>query len=1635
MEERTLLSPVTWTGAAGNNDWDTPDNWSTASVPGSMDDVTINIPADITHASNTADSINSLTSDQPLTISSGSISIATASTLGDLTLKGGTLSGSGDVTVSGLTTLSSGNLAGSGALNADGGMLINPSNSAVGMDGRTVNNAAGQTATMMGTNSNVSMSDGAVFNNLGTFLSQAQGSFAFASGTTVPSFVNAGSFINTGTLSFESVPFDATSGSSVEVQGGDLSLSAGGTGTGASFTSDAGGDLDLGGPLTLDSNSRVAGAGVVNFLASAESTAQLNGTYDVTGSTLLDFGIGTVTIAGTVQSIGSVFTASSGAIDFTSAFSGTAATIGAVTVKAGTVNFGTNAIDAGTLTMTSGTLTSTATITVDGLTTLGGGTIAGSGAVDANGGILMNGSNSNVIFDGRTIDNPSGQTVTWTGTNSNMEESDGAIFDNQGTFYAENQGQFVAGSGAASSFEDQGSFIRSNNSGNLSIEILPFHVTGGSVDVQSGTLELLGGGASTSATFTAEAGGTLEFGGGHTLDANSTVGGAGSVIFGSSTSTTTVAGAYDVTGSTSSVSGGTVNFTGTVDGIGSTMTIDGGTLNFDIPLSGNAGTIGTLTVLAGTVNVGANALELTTFTLDGGTLSGTGDVAVSGLTTLSAGIMSGSGDFDANGGMTINPAGAYLEISGKTVTNAAGQTATWTGTNSNIQLAQAAVFQNLGTLLAENQGTMNQGTDTGSSFLNKGSFIKQSNSQEFDFEVVPFNSIGGTVEVQTGTLGLEDGGTISGTAFTIDSGAVLDFEGTAAFTLDDTTTFSGAGSLTDDNFGTLTIPGSSPSLSGPTTVEAGTLLVNGSQPGSSVSVIQNSTLGGSGTVGSVTTTGSTVSPGDGPGILTVQGNATFDSASTFKVGLDGSTAGTGYDQLNVMGEVNLGGSSLSASLGFTPADGETFTIVQSTSPIVGTFKGLAEGATLSIGSVPFTISYVGGGGDDVVLTQAITSTPTTTTLKSSENPSIVGNQVTFTATVAPTTGEGTPSGDVTFSIDGTPQTPVALQVTGGMDQASFSTSTLSVGPHSISVTYGGDPTFAGSTVASPLSQVVNALATTTTTLKSSENPATVGAQVTFTATVAPASGSGTPSGNATFSIDGTPETPVALQVVGGMDQAVFVTSTLAVGQHSISVTYAGDSTFAGSTVTSPLTQNVNARATTTSLKSSENPSNVGDQVTFTATVAPTSGTGTPSGDVTFSIDGTPETPVALQVVGGVDQAVFVTSALSVGQHSISVTYAGDSTFAGSVVASPLTQNVNARATTTTLKSSENPANVGDQVTFTATVAPTSGTGTPSGDVTFSINGTPEIPVALQLVGGVDQASFSTSTLSVGQHSISVTYAGDSSFASSMVASPLAQVVNTLPTTTTVKSSENPSNVGDQVTFTATVAPTSGTDTPSGDVTFAIDGKQETPVELQVVSGVDQASFSISTLSAGQHSINVTYAGDSTFARSVVSSPVVQVVSALGTRLKLESSGSQATVGEQVTFTAILAPMSGNGTPSGDVTFSVDGTTEPPVALQVVNGVDQATFSISTLSSGQHSITASYAGDSSFAGSLVTTPLSLAVTGSTVAPSPFVTLVQRFGVHMQPTMLLVTFSSGARCGERSGRSEFRRRGSFRPANRD
>ena len=114
--------------------------------------------------------------------------------------------------------------------------------------------------------------------------------------------------------------------------------------------------------------------------------------------------------------------------------------------------------------------------------------------------------------------------------------------------------------------------------------------------------------------------------------------------------------------------------------------------------------------------------------------------------------------------------------------------------------------------------------------------------------------------------------------------------------------------------------------------------------------------------------------------------------------------------------------------------------------------------------------------------------------------------------------------------------------------------------------------------------------------------------------------------------------------------------------------YGGDSNFAGST--SPaLSQVVNKAATTTTLVSSQNPSNFGQAVTFTASVAPQF-SGTPTGTVTFYDDTTALKTVKLS--GGV--AKFTTATLASGTHTITATHNGSTSFSGS--SASLTQTVN-----------------------------------------------------------------------------------------------------------------------------------------------------------------------------------------------------------------------------------------------------------------------------------------------------------------------------------------------------------------------
>ena len=235
--------------------------------------------------------------------------------------------------------------------------------------------------------------------------------------------------------------------------------------------------------------------------------------------------------------------------------------------------------------------------------------------------------------------------------------------------------------------------------------------------------------------------------------------------------------------------------------------------------------------------------------------------------------------------------------------------------------------------------------------------------------------------------------------------------------------------ITKAGTGTLTFSGAN-TYTGPTTVAAGGLLVGnatGSATGTgTVTGADGATLGGSGTVAGAVSVGGTLSPGGGgnaAGTLAT-GDLSFAGAGAqvLAADLNGTAAGTGYDQVAVTGSVNLTGATLTTTVapGFTPAGNTQFTLVANdgTDPVTGTFAGLAEGATVTAGGGRFTISYAGGDGNDVVLTVTPVATPPVNTVPGAQS-AFEDRDLVFSAA----------AGNAVSVADGGPGAPLRVTLT------------------------------------------------------------------------------------------------------------------------------------------------------------------------------------------------------------------------------------------------------------------------------------------------------------------------------------------------------------------------------------------------------------------------------------------------------------------------------------------------------------------------------------------------------------------------------------------------------------------------------
>jgi Bacterial Ig-like domain (group 3) len=333
-----------------------------------------------------------------------------------------------------------------------------------------------------------------------------------------------------------------------------------------------------------------------------------------------------------------------------------------------------------------------------------------------------------------------------------------------------------------------------------------------------------------------------------------------------------------------------------------------------------------------------------------------------------------------------------------------------------------------------------------------------------------------------------------------------------------------------------------------------------------------------------------------------------------------------------------------------------------------------------------------------------------------------------------------------------------------------------------------------------------------TNLTMAPNPAQVGQTVTFTArVVGNASGTGTiPTGTVTFQVGSIQLGPVTLDATG---TGITSDSTLAQGSYQVTAMYSGDSNYTSSTSTA-MTLNIVPQGSmqspsTTNVKIVPDPAMLGQTITFTAHVGGATGIGGQgaTGTVTF-LEGTNQLGTAtLDPVSG--NASITDANLAVGTYSITAMYGGDANFLPSTSPAVRLDVVpvgTLTPTTTTISSSAPSADFGTLVTFSATVSAGFGN-PPTGTVTFNDGGT-ELGMGT-LNNGI--ATFGTSSLTVGTHSITGVYSGDSTFQGS-TSVPFTQTINNStslnyiltvnPTTITV-------NQGNSGTANVTLIPSGG----------------------------------------------------------------------------------------------------------------------------------------------------------------------------------------------------------------------------------
>jgi hypothetical protein len=483
-------------------------------------------------------------------------------------------------------------------------------------------------------------------------------------------------------------------------------------------------------------------------------------------------------------------------------------------------------------------------------------------------------------------------------------------------------------------------------------------------------------------------------------------------------------------------------------------------------------------------------------------------------------------------------------------------------------------------------------------------------------------------------------------------------------------------------------------------------------------------------------------------------------------------------------------------------------------------------------------------------------------------------------------------------------------------------------------------------------------------------PSLYGQPFTATAVFTPADNTKTPTGTASFTLDGGSATPGSLNATG----TAAATFPLApVGSHTVAVSYPGDSNF--SAVSASVTHMVTAIPTQISLTCQPGTVPWGGTSQLLATV--TSANGTPTGTISFMINGAAGATGPL--VNGTMQSSFTSEVA--GTQLLTATYKPTGGFAGSTASCQV--QVELLPTNSVLTVAPAAPVFGAPLMLTATVSlattpPEPAPGAPTGSVTF-YNGAAALGSSTLANGMV---TLSAGGLAAGSYNLGCQYSGDTNFAGSNCKS-VQVVIAGEATALALSSNNNPATALNPVTLTARLKVDGHAAGAGNAITLTIDGQTNS----LVTDATGSASYTISTLTPNNYPVTASFAGGGNLLAS--SASLTEIVNPAATTTTLTATPQTAYVGQTVTLVATVSAQ------NGAVTFF-----DRSQALGTVPVSTPGTASLATtgLAVGSHTLTASFV------------PASIDFVASTSASVNVVILASGFTITISPNKL--TLGPGA-----------------------